>query len=59
MRKVIKDYGKTLKNKDERDKYKIKLNGVGLHCGKGVVVDININDSTCIYIYNHMKFFKF
>ena len=37
MQKVIKEYKESLT--PERDHYKIKLNGIGVHCGQGVVVD--------------------
>jgi len=37
MQKVIKEYKESLT--PERDHYKIKLNGIGVHCGEGVVVD--------------------
>ena len=37
MQSVLKEYADSL-NK-EREHFKVKLNGVGLHCGKGVMVD--------------------
>ena len=39
MADAIEAYKKDLEG-TERDHFKIKLNGVGLHCGKGVLVDM-------------------
>ena len=37
MHKVLRDYANSL-NKD-RTHFKVKLNGVGLDCGKGLIID--------------------
>ena len=37
MQQVIREYKESLT--PERDHYKIKLNGIGVYCGEGVVVD--------------------
>ena len=37
MQQVIREYKESLT--PEHDHYKIKLNGIGVHCGEGVVVD--------------------
>ena len=37
MQAVLKQYGESLSK--ERDHFKVKLNGVGVHCGKGVMID--------------------
>jgi class 3 adenylate cyclase len=37
MQAVIKAYEESLDQ--DRNKFKIRLNGVGIHCGKGVVID--------------------
>jgi len=37
MKEVIEEYKQSLS--EEREFFKIKLNGVGLHCGNGLIID--------------------
>ena len=37
MQAILTDYAEQLS--EERKHFKVKLNGVGLHCGKGVYID--------------------
>jgi len=37
MQAIIKEYEKSLSH--DKKHFMIKLNGVGLHCGKGLIID--------------------
>ena len=37
MKAIIDQYRESLS--EDREYFKIKLNGVGLHCGKGLIID--------------------
>jgi len=37
MKKVLEEYQESLS--EDKQHFKVKLNGVGLHCGKGVLID--------------------
>jgi len=52
MVQVLKDYAASLS--EERQHFRVRLNGIGIHCGKGIVLDKedNFHGDTYNVAYN-------